>query len=146
MGNSHANFSCNQSRAYTKLDTIFVNYVRTTIEGTAPNAPEDTIKPVNWFQGLTAGFLEEINDDTDTLEAYITIGAKRMPLFAETKLNQHYFRLLQATGKNASDVHSLSVPIHTFKRNQFCHGFDLEKLPPGTLAALRVKTLGRVTC
>ena len=29
VGNSHANFSCNQSRAYTKLDTMFVNYIRT---------------------------------------------------------------------------------------------------------------------
>ena len=47
----------------------------------------------------------------------------------------HYFRLLQATGKNASDVHSLSMPMHAYQHNQFCHGFDLEKLPPGTLAS-----------
>ena len=27
------------------------------------------------------------------------------------------------------------MPIHAYKQNQFCHGFDLEKLPPGTLAS-----------
>ena len=27
------------------------------------------------------------------------------------------------------------MPNHTYRQNQFCHGFDLEKLPPGTLAS-----------
>ena len=27
------------------------------------------------------------------------------------------------------------MPMHAYQHNQFCHGFDLEKLPPGTLAS-----------
>ena len=33
VGSSHANFSCNQSRAYTKLDTLFATLIRTVVEG-----------------------------------------------------------------------------------------------------------------
>ena len=108
VGHSHANFSCNQSRAYTKLDTLFVNYIRTEAEGASAAT---TRKAVNWFQGIHNAWNTKLNDTNDTLEAYITIGSKRIPLFAETKLNQHYYRLLQATGKNASDVHLSLIHI-----------------------------------
>ena len=40
VGNSHANFSCNQSRAYTKLDTMFVNYIVTEQAGTSSTNPK----------------------------------------------------------------------------------------------------------
>jgi hypothetical protein len=89
VGSSNANFSCNQSRAYTKLDTIFVNYIRTELQGTGATTPYTSRKQVNWFQGLTDSSTTAIDDTNDILEAYITIGSKRVPLFAETKLNQH---------------------------------------------------------
>ncbi len=41
--------------------------------------------PVNWFQGLANSETVKMNEDVDTLESYITIGSKRVPLFAETK-------------------------------------------------------------
>ena len=115
VGNSHANFSCNQSRAYTKLDTMFVNYIRTEA---AASTPSGTRKHVNWFQGISSAATDEVNDTTDTLEAYITIGSTRVPLFAETKLNQHFYRLLQATGKmQVTFIHYLCRFTHTGKTN-----------------------------
>ena len=42
VGNSHANFSCNQSRAYTKLDTMFVNFIVTEQAGTSSTNPQTT--------------------------------------------------------------------------------------------------------
>ena len=47
----------------------------------------------------------------------------------------HYYRLLQACGKNASDVHHISVNKADYMSRSFALGFDLEKLPPGTLAS-----------
>ena len=99
VGNSHANFSCNQSRAYTKLDTMFATLVRNEAEGTAISGCK---KPVNWFQGLAgehvAGIIPDSN--SDGLESCITLGSKRIPGFPESKTNMHYFRLLQAVGNN----------------------------------------------
>ena len=47
----------------------------------------------------------------------------------------HYFRLLQACGKNASDVHHVSMSRDAYLSRSFCLGYDMEKLPPGTLAS-----------
>ena len=134
VGSSHANFSCNQSRAYTKLDTLFATFIRTQAEGATFNACR---KPVSWFQGLkpTPGTNIALSGAEDNLEAYLTIGSKRIPLFPEQKVNMHYYRLLQACGKNASDVHSLSINRDDYITRSFALGFDLEKLPPGTLAS-----------
>ena len=134
VGNSHANFSCNQSRAYTKLDTMFATLVRHEAEGTAISGCK---KPVNWFQGLYEDHLSGVSPDNsnDNLEAYITLGSKRIPVFPENRINMHYFRLLQACGKNASDVHHLSMSRDAYISRSFCLGYDLEKLPPGTLAS-----------
>ena len=108
VGNSHSSFSCNQSRAYTKLDTVFATLVRTEDAGQTLQACK---KPVNWFQGLSAEHLTAIVPDNrnDILESYITLGSKRIPVFPENRVNMHYFRLLQACGKNASDVHHVSM-------------------------------------
>ena len=94
-------------------------------------------KPVSWFQGLkpTPGTNIALSGAEDNLEAYLTIGSKRVPLFPEQKVNMHYYRLLQACGKNASDVHSLSINRDDYITRSFALGFDLEKLPPGTLAS-----------
>ena len=47
----------------------------------------------------------------------------------------HYYRLLQAVGKNASDIHSMSMSRTGYLSRSFAMGWDCEKLPPGTLAA-----------
>ncbi len=65
---------------------MFVNYIRTEAEGASA---QNAVKQTNWFQGLTNAWNTIIDDTNDTLEAYITIGSKRVPLFAENKLNQH---------------------------------------------------------
>ena len=134
VGNSHASFSCNQSRAYTKLDTVFATLVRTEDAG---QTLQSCKKPVNWFQGLSAEHLTAIVPDNrnDILESYITLGSKRIPVFPENRVNMHYFRLLQARGKNASDVHHVSMSRDAYLSRSFCLGYDLEKLPPGTLAS-----------
>ena len=134
VGNSHASFSCNQSRAYTKLDTVFASLVRSEVVGTNLATCK---KPVNWFQGLSAEHVGGIvpDNDTDILESYITLGSKRIPVFPENRTNMHYFRLLQACGKNASDVHHVSMSRDAYLSRSFCLGYDLEKLPPGTLAS-----------
>ena len=134
VGNSHASFSCNQSRAYTKLDSVFATLVRTEDAGQTLQACK---KPVNWFQGLSAEHLTAIIPDNsnDILESYITLGSKRIPVFPENRVNMHYFRLLQACGKNASDVHHVSMSRDAYLSRSFCLGYDLEKLPPGTLAS-----------
>ena len=134
VGNSHASFSCNQSRAYTKLDTVFASLVRSEDVGTNL---ETCKKPVNWFQGLHGEHVGGIvpDNDTDILESYITLGSKRIPVFPESRTNMHYFRLLQACGKNASDVHHVSMSRDAYLSRSFCLGYDLEKLPPGTLAS-----------
>ena len=68
-------------------------------------------KPVSWFQGLLAfdAIGNEVDDQNDTLSSYLTIGSKRMSLFKEERMNMHFYRLLQAVGKNASDVHSMPI-------------------------------------
>ena len=37
--------------------------------------------------------------------------------------------------KNASDVHHVSMSRDAYLSRSFCLGYDLEKLPPGTLAS-----------
>ena len=100
IGNSHANFSCNQSRAYTKLDTLFATLTRSEVNGVHGSVPASTKKPVSWFQGYATDHASNtaLTATTDNLEAYLTIGSKRIPLFPETKANMHYYRLLQACG------------------------------------------------
>ena len=85
VGNSHASFSCNQSRAYTKLDTVFASLVRSVDVGTNLATCK---KPVNWFQGLNAEHVGGIvpDNDTDILESYITLGSKRIPVFQKVEL------------------------------------------------------------
>ena len=98
VGTSQQNFSCNQSRAYTKLDTLFASAIVPKQEGLTAVA---TKKPVTWFQGYFGDqdYNPILDSEYDNLEAYLTIGSKRIPLFPENRVNMHYYRLLQACGK-----------------------------------------------
>ena len=118
---SLANFSINQSRSFSRLNTLFVVF----------NKPQtNTEREVNTFVGKT-------NDTTitagqDNLNFYFSLGGTRYPTYPSEKLATHRYCYLDALGKSVSDAHTPGNDLKVYRKNKLILGHNLEKAHPGS--------------
>ena len=65
----------------------------------------------------------------ETLESYLTVGAKRYPEFSNKGVTAHFWRLLSALGVAKSLPHSVNADVVSYASNSFLMGTDLEACP-----------------
>ena len=91
-----SNFSLNQSRAFSRLNTILVTFHNQDLH--------DRREIVN-FVGKTPG-LNPLTQAQDNLETYIAVGPTRYPHYPTTKMAVHRMFYLSARGRlNRTLIH-----------------------------------------
>ena len=126
-------FNVNQTRAFTKLDTVFVNFARQELEGTvAPGTPADRVTDTWWFEGLNSdtapgSTIIAKTGNADRLEYFFQLGPKRFPHFSPQRTCEHFFQFLKSLGKHNSDVHSPGITQKQWRYNSMTLAYDFEK-------------------
>ena len=137
-GGATQEFHVNQTRAFSKLDTVFVSFAKQEADGVATvGAAPDAVKDVTWFEGLNgtvppAAGQECLTGNADRLECHLTLGPVRMPHFSPQRVCEHFFRYLQALGKHNSDVHAPGITMQQWRYNSMVISFDCEKAHAGS--------------
>ena len=120
-----SNFIVNQSRAFSRLNTIFAVFSK-------PQTWND--REVNTFAGKTSGAANMIQGE-DNLETYISLGGTRYPQYPTQKLAHHRLYYISALGKLNSDVHTPGTKMRAWRTNRMVLGWDMEKAHSGSGAA-----------
>ena len=120
-----SDFSVNQSRAFSRLNTIFAVFSKDQ----AWNERE-----VSTFPGKTAGAATMLQGE-DNLETYISLGGTRYPQYPTQKLAHHRMYYVSALGKLNSDVHVPGTKMRAWRTNKMVLGWDMEKAHSGSQAA-----------
>ena len=120
-----SDFSVNQSRAFSRLNTIFAVFSKDQ----AWNEREVSTCP-----GKTAGAATMLQGE-DNLETYISLGGTRYPQYPTQKLAHHRMYYVSALGKLNSDVHTPGTKMRAWRTNKMVLGWDMEKAHSGSGAA-----------
>ena len=123
-----ADFSVNQSRAFSRLNTIFAVF----------SQPRDLeTSEVSYFSGKCGDAIDEhtMRQASDNLETYISLGGTRYPQYPTQKLAHHRLYYVSALGKLNSDVHTPGTKMQAWRHDKMVLGWDMEKAHSGSGAA-----------
>ena len=65
----------------------------------------------------------------ETVESYLTVGARKFPDFPNKGAGEHYWRLMTSLGVALSLPHSINIDRESYEVNSFLMGMELEKAP-----------------
>ena len=65
----------------------------------------------------------------ETVESFLTLGARKFPDFPNKGASEHYWRLLTSLGVALSLPHSINIDRESYELNSFLLGVELEKTP-----------------
>ena len=115
-----ADFSVNQSRAFSRLNTIFAVFSQ-------PRSPFDS--EVSYFPGKVPSDTDySLEQKYDNLETYISLGGTRYPQYPTTKLAHHRLYYVSALGKLNSDVHTPGTKMQAWRHDKMVLAWDMEKV------------------
>ena len=120
---TNGKFDIPLSRAYTRLCTLFVSFVREAASGddAVLTTGEGKLKLCNSFYVHTGS--------SESLEYQLQMGTKRMPDNNARGFAEHWYRLQHALGIASSLSHSSGITFADYATQSYCQVFDTEAIP-----------------
>ena len=111
------NMTLTLSKAYSRLANVFANF--------APELTEANKQTGVMYTNMFSMYPQA----AETVESFLTIGARKFPDFPNKGASEHYWRLMTALGVALSLPHSINIDRESYEVNSFLMGMELEKAP-----------------
>ena len=127
--NGQKDVRLNITRAFSRLKSVFVSFIRAVPGGELANNLGS--KEWNDFYSPMYSYAKVANNQFNSqgeFSAQLQLGSKLYPEFEIRSHNQAYYQLRKTLGIQSSSLHSFDIDSHEYRTCKFVWGTDMEKI------------------